>query len=486
MPARLILYKDNQKLGMDLADGVYRVGRDKPADIAIPDGTISGNHAEIQINGSTCLVRDLGSTNGTFVNGSRISAVTPIKESDELRFGGVPVRINFPAMVKPVAAPAGPSAASVKMGEAKRAAGRLGWTTRYFLAGMWAILFLLVLLFFILLYAESVSTESRILSRYQALAGQYIHVLGRDPIPDPVPAPAVDATFAEPIMVADPAGRILYPKVPEGVTAPESPLIRREQKTIYPEAKFGMLALPGTGTEGRPEIRSYPVRQGGEILGYVIARPGADPAGGVGTSGLMAIVSAIVALLLLSFTLRPVNRMVRSHMADLQSKLGPLANGFVDSLPRSRTVPELNGLAEEMEKALVQVRSASSAGARAAGEQRVEFAELLPALVDSVQVAYCFVNSEFKVLSANRSMSGISELMRVSTGDSIFEGGMSSIQAKQLVQAISEARSSGQADTRMEMTRGGKPATFDVSIRSFQDPATRAPIYGVIFNQAAA
>jgi len=48
-------------------------GRTVKADIAVPgDGYMSGRHFAVENNGETLFVHDLGSSNGTFVNGVRV------------------------------------------------------------------------------------------------------------------------------------------------------------------------------------------------------------------------------------------------------------------------------------------------------------------------------------------------------------------------------------------------------------------------------
>ncbi|HUF17358.1 MAG TPA: FHA domain-containing protein, partial [Thermoanaerobaculia bacterium] len=174
MPVRLILYRGNEKLGLDLKDGVYRIGRDKPADIVIPDPTVSGSHAELQINGSTVQIRDLGSTNGTFINDAPVSAITPVTPSDQLRLGSVKVGIELVEEEKPVRAPSRPAGevAAEKVAAVKGAASKLKWSLRYWLGGAGALMLLMLLFMFVQIYAEQSDAERRQASRFKSFAAQ--------------------------------------------------------------------------------------------------------------------------------------------------------------------------------------------------------------------------------------------------------------------------------------------------------------------------
>jgi pSer/pThr/pTyr-binding forkhead associated (FHA) protein len=56
--------------------------------IHINDGSVSSHHAEIISDGSIFHLHDLGSTNGTFINGEQITDAV-LNPNDEIRFGGV-------------------------------------------------------------------------------------------------------------------------------------------------------------------------------------------------------------------------------------------------------------------------------------------------------------------------------------------------------------------------------------------------------------
>ena len=95
------------------------VGRIEENTFQIADASVSSRHAEILLHGTELLVRDLNSTNGTFINGEKISEAV-LKPGQTLRFGQVELKIDdglpLPAtIVAPVAAPVharGPDAAA--------------------------------------------------------------------------------------------------------------------------------------------------------------------------------------------------------------------------------------------------------------------------------------------------------------------------------------------------------------------------------------
>ena len=67
--------------------GVTNVGRGKENQIVLDDPTISRNHAWIKAQGEEFLVFDIGSANGTFVNGERVEAPHALNNGDVVRFG---------------------------------------------------------------------------------------------------------------------------------------------------------------------------------------------------------------------------------------------------------------------------------------------------------------------------------------------------------------------------------------------------------------
>jgi adenylate cyclase len=78
-----------------VADHVYVVGRAVTSDIPIFDPTISRRHAELRVSLAGVMVKDLGSSNGTFINGSRITDGT-IDAGDSVTFGKVVFQLKSP------------------------------------------------------------------------------------------------------------------------------------------------------------------------------------------------------------------------------------------------------------------------------------------------------------------------------------------------------------------------------------------------------
>jgi hypothetical protein len=75
-------------------DAVTTLGRDVNATILLDDEFVSGIHAVLTYRGRTWYVEDLGSTNGTFVNGSQVDGVAAASFGDELQLGTVRLRLE--------------------------------------------------------------------------------------------------------------------------------------------------------------------------------------------------------------------------------------------------------------------------------------------------------------------------------------------------------------------------------------------------------
>jgi hypothetical protein len=71
----------------ELDQQVIRIGRGETSDVLIDNVSVSRRHAEIREESGAWLLRDLGSSNGTFLNGQRVHADQPLRPGDEISLG---------------------------------------------------------------------------------------------------------------------------------------------------------------------------------------------------------------------------------------------------------------------------------------------------------------------------------------------------------------------------------------------------------------
>ena len=84
----------NDGRAFSVGDRPVVIGRSPDVDVVINDSNVSRRHAEVWRTGEGVAVRDLQSTNGTFVNGHRITAVS-LSPRDDLTVGGLHFRIEL-------------------------------------------------------------------------------------------------------------------------------------------------------------------------------------------------------------------------------------------------------------------------------------------------------------------------------------------------------------------------------------------------------
>lgn len=73
--------------------GRWTIGRSSACEIALLDDTVSRRHAEIAVRAGICLVRDLGSCNGTLLNGRHVTRAR-LRRGDVLELGEAELRVR--------------------------------------------------------------------------------------------------------------------------------------------------------------------------------------------------------------------------------------------------------------------------------------------------------------------------------------------------------------------------------------------------------
>jgi DNA-binding winged helix-turn-helix (wHTH) protein len=83
------------KQSVPLTDGEHVAGRDPECSLVIDGTTVSRRHARITVAHGAATIEDLDSTNGTHVNGTRISAPTRLAPGDEFALGSEALRVRL-------------------------------------------------------------------------------------------------------------------------------------------------------------------------------------------------------------------------------------------------------------------------------------------------------------------------------------------------------------------------------------------------------
>jgi hypothetical protein len=84
--AYLVRVTNDGETKIALDDRAMRIGRSADNHVVIPDPNVSRHHAQIDANGESYVLRDLNSTNGTLVNGSKVVSHV-LKAGDQVTIG---------------------------------------------------------------------------------------------------------------------------------------------------------------------------------------------------------------------------------------------------------------------------------------------------------------------------------------------------------------------------------------------------------------
>lgn len=116
MPKLIVSLPDAGEVVYELSETTVSVGRTEENQIRIEDASISSRHAELVQSGSGYVLKDLGSTNGTLLNGEAVAAgeERPLSEGDRIRFGNIDAVFEPGAGANQASASAGAGAAPAR------------------------------------------------------------------------------------------------------------------------------------------------------------------------------------------------------------------------------------------------------------------------------------------------------------------------------------------------------------------------------------
>ena len=107
----------------ELKTDTTTIGRVEDNAFQVAEASVSSHHCEVLLRGSDVVIKDLNSTNGTFINGEKITGESVLKPGQTLRLGQVEFRLengaSAPSTSAPASAPA-PAAAAPSPSQKQR------------------------------------------------------------------------------------------------------------------------------------------------------------------------------------------------------------------------------------------------------------------------------------------------------------------------------------------------------------------------------
>jgi pSer/pThr/pTyr-binding forkhead associated (FHA) protein len=106
MDAKLVMFRPSgQRKDFPVINPVTVIGRGENCDLRVPLLSVSRRHCEVRVQGQAIKVRDLASSNGTYVNNSRLTAEADLRAGDRLAVGPIVFTLQLdgqPEEIRPV------------------------------------------------------------------------------------------------------------------------------------------------------------------------------------------------------------------------------------------------------------------------------------------------------------------------------------------------------------------------------------------------
>ena len=95
VPRELVVHNlDGRPRVIPLDSTEVRFGRDASATVSLSDPFVSEQHARVYRSSSGWVLADMGSTNGTFLNRSKVTAPVPVRPGDQIGIGKIVVEVR--------------------------------------------------------------------------------------------------------------------------------------------------------------------------------------------------------------------------------------------------------------------------------------------------------------------------------------------------------------------------------------------------------
>jgi pSer/pThr/pTyr-binding forkhead associated (FHA) protein len=95
MPSKDVFRLDTMSDSFPLHEGENVIGRDPEATVFVDSVKVSRHHARIMVAGTTATLEDLGSKNGTYLHGTRLTTPVRLANTDEILIGQDIARFRF-------------------------------------------------------------------------------------------------------------------------------------------------------------------------------------------------------------------------------------------------------------------------------------------------------------------------------------------------------------------------------------------------------
>lgn len=103
MDIKLVMFKDDDQRAFPLEGDRTILGRRQDCDLRIPTKDVSRQHCSLMVKNGSLIIKDLGSSNGTYLNDKRVTEAE-VSAGDRLRVGPVTFVVQIdgrPAKIKP-------------------------------------------------------------------------------------------------------------------------------------------------------------------------------------------------------------------------------------------------------------------------------------------------------------------------------------------------------------------------------------------------